>query len=143
MKQVRLAYISLIQSVTGLDCYDQSIPIDLQPLPDTYVLITTDNKNETSPGKPSISDLTAFNCTEINYATTVDIVSVSEKGFVSNVVVEDIETAIVNAIKTMLSVPGIMVKNTVLVNSQPLPVETPTSTVQRKVLSFQHWLSWK
>lgn len=131
-KYIRSAFVTALGSATGLGVYDQGIPIDLQPLPDKYVLVKNQSKGRFAVSKHNDEWLCSF---------SLDINSVNEKGFNSSVAVDDIEEAILTAAPSV-QIPGFTLKWTRLVDSIPFdPLETSTHTINRTVLLYELWLN--
>jgi hypothetical protein len=64
-------------------------------------------------------------------------------GYVSNAWVDWASEVYEEAVRRQLIVTGYSVKETTKTNEVPLPVNTPTISIQRKVLTFEHWLAKK
>lgn len=131
-KYIRKAYIDAIESATGLSVFDTSIPKDVQPLPKQYILITAQSKQRTSISK----QLWEWQC-----QVRVDIVSVNDMGYHSSVSVEDIEEIVINTIEAGLTIQNFNNKSTRFLDSTPLPTETTTQSIDRKIVDYEHWLN--
>lgn len=131
-KYIRKAFVDALGTATGLGVYDQGIPIDLQPLPNLYVLVKNQSKGRFAVSKQNDEWLCSF---------SLDINSVNEKGFNSSVRVDDIEEQLLTAVPNV-AIPGFKLKWTRLVDSLPFdPLETPTQTINRTVLVYEQWLN--
>ena len=131
-KYIRKAYIDAIELATGLSVYDTSIPKDVQPLPKQYILITAQSKQRTSISK----QLWEWQC-----QVRVDIVSVNDMGYHSSVSVEDIEEIVISTIEAGLTIQNFNNKSTRFLDSTPLPTETVTESIDRKIVDYEHWLN--
>lgn len=143
MRELRKAHIDLILSTLGITGYDQSIPIDVVPLPNRYALVTSVNNQNTLGAKPYSDDNMAYRHTEIQSFINVDIVDVNDFGFASNAWVDWASEVYENAVRRQLVVDGYSVKETAKTNEVPLPVTTDTLSIQRIVMTFEHWLAKK
>lgn len=131
-KYIREAYISALSSATGLTVFDTGIPINMEPLPKTYIILRNQSKNPFSRDKESWEWLCSL---------TIDIVDVNEKGYNSSVNVDDIEGQVITIIEAGITILGFKTKFTRYVDTVSLPVETPTQTIARKVVIYEHWLN--
>lgn len=143
MRELRKAHIDLIFSTLGITGYDQSIPIDVVPLPNRYALITSVNNQNTLGAKPYSDDNMAYRHTEIQSFINVDIIDVNDFGFASNAWVDWACGVYEDAVRRQLVVDGYSVKETAKTNEVPLPVTTDTLSIQRIVTTFEHWLAKK
>jgi hypothetical protein len=141
-KYIRKAYIDGLSLLTGLPAYHKRLPVDIYPLPSMYILITTQTKNESgTKGKQLSTSLSAFRLTEWMCSITIEIIRVNERSFGSYASVEDVEEQIIDWVRTQLQVPEFYVKETELVDSISLDIDTDTVSMDRKVLTFQHWVN--
>jgi hypothetical protein len=143
MRDVRKAHIDLILATLGIQGFDESLPLDLQPLPNRYAVVTSVNKQGTLGTKPYATDNMAYRHNEIQYFVNIDLIDVNEMGYVSNAWVDWASEVYEEAVRRQLIVTGYSVKETTKTNEVPLPVNTPTISIQRKVLTFEHWLAKK
>lgn len=103
---------------------------------DKYIIISSIVKTRTAVAKPT--DTVADNWGWLA-TVTFDINSISPSGYSNPTSVEDIEENIVNAAE-QLQVPGWAVKSRVQIQSRPLNLNTPTMYINRRVLSYAHWM---
>jgi hypothetical protein len=143
MRDVRKAHVDLILATLGIQGFDEALPLDLQPLPNRYAVVTSVNKQGTLGTKPYATDNMAYRHNEIQYFVNIDLIDVNEMGYVSNAWVDWASEVYEEAVRRQLVVVGYSVKETTKTNEVPLPVNTPTISIQRKVLTFEHWLAKK
>lgn len=132
-KYIRKAYVDALSSATGLNVWNKGIPKDVEVLPDTYIILRSQTKQRTSVSKQ---------LWEWQSQITIDIVSVNELGYNSTVVVDNIEQTVMNTIESGLTFGGgFNNKSTRFIDSVPLDIDTPTNTINRKVVIYEHWLN--
>ena len=132
-KYIRKAYIEAIENQTALKVWHRKIPKTVNPIPTAYILLDSQTKNETAKAK---TDYFEWLCT-----LDVHIFNVNDKGYSNQAFVDDIE-GIVNRI---IRVDGVVIenfvnKNTNILESMELPIETETKSIDRTVIKFEHWL---
>lgn len=128
-KYIRTAYVNLCAQF--LPTWEMGIPKTVT-MPPMYALITNQTRNETERNKDGHEWL----CT-----VTIDLNSVQPAGYFGSDELDDIEQSIMNVIEgDLLVVPGFMVKETRLVQSQPLSGTNSTVSITRKVFTYEHWL---
>lgn len=129
-KFIRKAYLTALAGV-GVPAYAGKVPISVTPIPQQYILLTTQTKQRTAVSK---------NGWEWNTQITIDIIYNGKKGFSQMDKVDDTEGKVIEAIENGISVEGFAVKSTELVNSQPLNAETDTQSIERRILIYEHWV---
>lgn len=110
----------------------KKVPKNVSPVPNIYTLITTQTKTRYETSK---------DCWEWLCQTTLDIIGVQPAGYSSTVAIDDLEGQYITAIEEGINVEGFMVKDTRLVDSRPLDVETDTQSIERRILIYEHWLN--
>lgn len=128
-KYIRKAYIIALANA-GVPVYAKKVPISAT-IPQKYILLSTQTKQRTAVSK---------NGWEWNTQITVDIVFAGTKGISQGDKVDDVEGIVIEAIENGITVDGFNVKSTILLNSQPLDTETPTQSIERRILIYEHWL---
>jgi hypothetical protein len=128
-KYIRKAYLAALAGA-GVPVYAKKVPID-KAIPQKYILLSTQTKQRTAVSK---------NGWEWNTQITIDIVFVGVKGVAQTDKVDDVEGAVIEAIENGITVDGFAVKSTDLINSQPLDIETPTQSIERRILIYEHWV---
>lgn len=138
-KYIRKAYIDLCKTFIP-DVWEEGVPKTVKPLPELYILITNQSRNETEVSKGIENEVNSSK--EWLCTVAVDINHVRVAGYFGSEQVDDIEQQIMNVVDLeLLVVPGFKVKETRLVLSQPLSGTTSTQTVSRKVITYEHWLN--
>lgn len=131
-KYIRTAYVNLCKQFNP-NTWEAGVPINFTPIPTFYILITSQTRNETEVCKDGHEWL----CT-----ITVDLNRVQPVGYYGSAPLDDLEEQIVNVIENdQLVVQGFIIKETRLVQSQPLVDSNKTQTITRKVFTYQHWLN--
>jgi hypothetical protein len=129
---LRAGYIAAIKSdIPDTPVWAKKVPRSISPLPAEYILITSQTLNRTAIGK---------DCWEWLCSIVVDIVFQGPLGFSNTEKVDTIEEKVINAIESNLQVEGFQVKSVDLVQSITLDAETPTQSVERRVLTYEHWV---
>lgn len=133
-KHIRAAYVTAIESETGLKAFDNSVPIPTT-LPDKYVILSNQSKEPFSRDKCSYEWLCRLD---------IDVYSVNPKGVNSSAATDDIEQQILTEVEAGISVgSGFSTKFTRLIDTYNFtPVETDTETVNRKRIIIEHWLNY-
>lgn len=136
-KPLRTAYLAALKTATGLGVFPDLVPKST-PTPTAYILITSQTKNRTAVAKPTANTNLSDN---FGWLTSIvfDIQYLSPTGFSNPGAVEDIEQQVINVAETIL-VPGWAIKSRVQVQSTPLPVNTATNYINRRVLTYNHWM---
>lgn len=143
MRELRKAHIELVTATLGIAAYDQGIPLDLTQLPKRYAIVTAVNSQPTLGAKPVPADNMAYRQSETQAFIAVDIIDVNDFGFASNQWIEWACETYDDTARRQLVVPGYSVKQTIKSSEVPLPVETPTQSIQRTVITFEHWIAKK
>ena len=130
-KYVRKSIADALATATGLKVWDKKVPKDFEPKPTQYILISSQVLNQTEESKEDFEWL---------MQTVVDIVNVEEAGYASTVDNDDVEQLVNTAILDGIQVLYFDVKETKLIDSLDLNIETPTNSIYRRVITFQHWL---
>jgi hypothetical protein len=136
-KDLRTAYIAALQTATGLGVFPDGVP-KTTVTPKAYILITSQTKTRTAVSKPTSVTNTSDNFGWLA-SIVFDIQYFSPSGFSNPGAVDDIEAQVINVAET-LQVSGWAIKSRVQIQSRPLNVNTPTNYINRKVLTYQHWI---
>lgn len=133
-KYLRAAYGQALQGF-GYTIYADSVPKPLN-VGDTYILITSITRVRTQSAKPTdgVNDNWSWLAN-----ITFDINVLTPSGFANPTAAEDIEENIINTAE-QLEISGWTIKSRVQVQSRPLPINSPTTYVNRRVLTYQHWI---
>lgn len=139
-KPLRQAYVTLLREATNLPVYAKMLPKDINPPPAQYIIINNQPKNETEPSKNLKGVRPAINKNEWDCFIEVDINAVSLTGYAKPEKNDQVEELVLNAVKNELNVPGFDVKSAVLFQSTDLDIQTQTQFIERKIITFNHWL---
>ena len=131
-KYVRLAYVTALKEATGLPVYDTRIPISVDPVPSKYILLHSQTLQPTATSKT---------CYEWECTIVVDINSVQPQGNTSSVIVDDIQEQVITAVESLTGIPPFQMKSKKLENQYAQDVETDSASIQRRVLTYSHWLN--
>ncbi len=139
-KYIREAYVNALETATGLNVWEDRVPKTVTNVPKQYILITNQTKNETANAKNTDenSQLTYF-----EWLCTIDVQIYNEnaKGYSKTSVVDDIEETVISVIRNGVSIPNFYNKNTSILESIDLPVETTTKSFDRRIVKFEQWLN--
>ena len=135
-KYIRAAIIIAVKaqlSANYATCsiYDGEVPKDINPIPPLRIILGTQTaiqQNTTKCGHDWQSTI------------TLDVINEQNQGFSDRSVVEDILQLINNAIDISpadLNIIPYVVYNTQYLNSTDMSIETPTKTINRKVVRYQ------
>lgn len=137
---IRTGYITAFAGI-NVPVWAKKVPKDKTPTPLTYILLHSQTKNPTAEDKDTQDegdiegDGPEWLCTIV-----VDIVSIREAGYSKPKILDDLEEQVLNAVRK-LKVPGFIVKSTELVDSTDLDSDTNSQTIERRILTYQHWLN--
>lgn len=131
-KYIRLAIINLATGVIDTPIYETVIPKSVIPTPLTYILLSTQSKQQKNTSKCGHN----WQCSIV-----LDICSNNQQGYSSKAVVEDIEQQLSDLIdlsgRNDIAIPPFTVLNTQMLDSHDMSYETPTLTVSRKIVRYQ------
>lgn len=132
-KHIRKAYIDQLADI-GVPIWSHKVPKTVKPKPLKYVLISSQTKNETEKDKCGFEWLCSV---------TLDITSVLGQGQSNMAALDDLEELILSRIDDDLPVgEGFVVKSADIVESRDVVFETQSQTVERRILIYEHWLSF-
>lgn len=140
---VRTKYISLFSTVTTpngsgvqvVPVFDKLVPKSVVPIPATRIVITTQTKNQANTTKCGHDWATVI---------TLDIINEQSQGFANTAVLDDIEEQISDLIDLQngdVDFSPFICYNTQTHTPVDLSFETPTLSIGRKVLRYEHQLS--
>lgn len=136
-KYIRKAYGQLLSGI-GCPIYDMVLPKDVIPIPQIYVLVSTQTKRPYETTKCGH---------EWDTTILLDIIGVFENGYARRDLVDDVESAILSAIDTWtfeqtdIEIPPFRVYNTKVDDSHDDYLVTDTKTIVRKLLRFRHYIN--
>lgn len=130
-KYVRAAYIAAIATQTAVPVWAKKVPKNTSPVPSRYILISSQTKERTEVSK---------SCWEWLCSITVDIVFQGPAGYSDTEQIDDVEEAVLTAIEAGITAQGFIVKSVDLVQTSDLDAETPTQSIERRIVIYQHWL---
>lgn len=132
---LRTAYLAALQTATGLPVFADLVPKSTD-VPTAYILITSQTKTRTAVAKPTGEIYDNYDWLA---SIVFDIQFFSPAGFANPGAVEAIEEQIINVAENIV-VADWVIKSRVQIQSRPLPVTTATNYINRRVLTYQHWL---
>lgn len=128
---LRTAYIAALSGVQPL--WVSQVPKD-ETVPLSYTLIGAQSKNPTEKGKEG--------CMEWLCNITIDLYSISPAGYSAKSTNDRAEEQIIDIIEQGFPVEGFMVKSIDFIDSVPFnTIKTPTQNIERKSITYQHWLA--
>lgn len=130
-KYLRQGYLAALRN-HGLTVFNKDIPPNIKPIPSQYVLVESQSKTPTARSKEDFE----WNCRII-----LHIISINQRGYSATTFVNDAEEKCINAVEEGIQVPNFYLKSTYLIESQDLDMTDKTTTIERKVLIYEHWLS--
>lgn len=133
---LRTAYIGAIKAfIYGVPVYPDKVPKSVQ-IPESYILISTQTNIRTAVSKPTSDQSDNY---EWLSNIVFDIQNFSPSGFSNPGAVDYIFNQLVQVCEN-INVDGWAVKSRVFIQSRPLNIDTATNFINRKVLTYQHWL---
>jgi hypothetical protein len=134
-KPIRIAYIAALNGFVPV--FAKNVPRNIT-VPDQFILITTQTKTRVNSSKPTIySGLSDNFGWQVN--TVLDLNSFSPAGYANPGRNDDLEELVVQAIENIL-VPAWTVKSRVFVQSLDLDIATATNYIERRVITYSHWM---
>lgn len=132
-KIVRKAVIDALRLSTGVNVYENSLPIDIDNEPPVWITIHSQSKKKTEVSKK---------CFDWNCQITIDIFSEQEKGFSSQLTADDLEGIVLTDME-VLRIPNAngYVKDRTLLDSVSSLLETEDKTINRITVKYEIWLS--
>lgn len=127
---LRTAYLAALAGI-GIPGWAKKIPKDIKPIPDQYYLVTSQTLNPTERKK---------DCFEWLCTIVIDVIFVGPAGYVSPVKTEDIEAKVITAVENGINVIGFDVKSIEFIDSVNLDEETESQSIERRAITYQHWL---
>ena len=132
-KYLRTAYVQGLPAyVNGIPVFVKKVPKSANP-PSQYILITSQTKNQTAIGK---------DCFEWLCEIVVDCIYSGPAGFAAPVNNDDVEENVQSFVLSGVEMPGWQVKSNDFIGSIDMDAETPTQSIERRVLTFQHWVNY-
>lgn len=135
---LRSAYIAALQAfISGVPVYPDKVPKSAD-IPTQYILITTQTTTRTAVAKPTDlseqSDNFGWLCNIV-----FDIQVIGPSGFSNPGAVDYIFEQLINVAEN-ITVNDWAVKSRVFVQSRLLNIDTPDNYINRKVVTYQHWI---
>jgi hypothetical protein len=127
-KPLRDAFIAALAPI--------GIPVKAKKIPKNaaaqqYILITSQVKKRFAVSK---------DCYDYLCQTVFDICYYSLNGYADADKNDAVEEQLIQIIEDGIEVSGFIVKEINFIESIPLDIETPTYSIQRQVITYQHWL---
>lgn len=138
-KYIRIGIISALEAgIANLNIWYKKVPVDVVPVPNAYILLDSQTKNETVVSKSTTEKATNF-----EWLSTIDIniYSINEKGFSDADMVDDLEQSVLSIIRTGVDIPNFDTKDVRIIESQDLSIDNETASVDRKLVKFEIWLN--
>ncbi len=130
-KYVRKKYIQLLAGI-GVPVYDKRVPSDIE-IPQTYILIQSQSKTETNRTK----------CDKLwRSETSLDLYTRAIRGSADSAILDDLEETvsalIAPDVNTDIQFDNFVTYNTIVMQPQDAPMDTPQETILHRILRFQH-----
>lgn len=130
-KYLRKGYLTALTNA-GLIAYNKDIPPSVTPIPAQYVLIESQTKTTTVRSKTEFEWISRI---------TLHIISINQRGYSATTFVDDAEEKCITAIENGILVDNFYLKSTYQISSINLDLTDKTTTIERRVLMYEHWLS--
>jgi hypothetical protein len=118
-------------SATGIPVFGKKVNTDKKPQPTQYFLLTTQTKNRTEVSKDCFDWLLSIN---------IECINIVPSGSTQPATVYQMEGQVINIIQAGIIIPNFIVKDVMFIDSVDLDLETPTSTIERRVIIYQYWV---
>jgi hypothetical protein len=123
---IRMAYINAL-SITGWPVWDERVPLNITPIPKNYITLDSQTKQPFERTKDCFEWLTSLN---------VNMWQINTPGYVNKAPLDSVEKIVINGIESIL-IPGFIIQDILLIQSQNLPIDTVTTSIERRVLIYQ------
>lgn len=134
-KYLKAGIINTLKLATGLGAWYSRIPISTSPLPNQYIILNSQTKNEYAKSK---------DCFEWMCTIDVNIYGITTYGNSNMAVIDDIEQKVINALKSSnFKVTNFYVKNVDILESLDLSADLAdkSKSVDRRLIKFDIWLN--
>jgi hypothetical protein len=128
---LRTAYIQGLPGYVTVPVWAKKVPKNVQ-VPSQYILITSQTKQPTAEGK---------DCFEWLCTVVVDCIFAGVAGFAAPINGDLMEEKVCQFVFDGVEMSGWQVKSNDFIQSVDLDVETPTQSIERRVITFQHWIN--
>lgn len=132
-KAVRTAYVQALKLATGLPVFYKLVPSGNTA--DKYIILDSMSKSRIVRAKVDYY--------EWQVRINVNIYSVRPAGTSNQGIVDDIEQVVRATIGTALPITGWYNKNTDEIEQQDLSLNTTTTSIDRSLIVFEHWVTEK
>lgn len=126
---LRAAIITALTPI-GIPVKSKKFPADTKTTKQ-YILITSQTKKRTAISK---------DCYDYLCSVVIDINSINTNGVADADSNDVIEEQVVQRIEDGLDIQFFIVKETIFVQSLDLDLETPTYSIQRRIVTYQFWV---
>lgn len=128
---IRNSFWNALNSTISAPIFVDNIPLGVDPIPSTYVLISGQSKQERSICKQCP---TAWTC-----SITLDVISVSDVSSNNRLIVDNVEQEIYDIVNKCASfeIAGFDVTDTRLVNSLNSDVDIDTQNIDRQIVTYE------
>lgn len=128
-KYIRQAYINGLQGIAPI--WEKKVPKNAT-VPNKYFLISTQTRRETERKKCDYEWMCSI---------VIECISIQALGFGNSEPIDDLEESLISFVDSDITVAGFDVKETFFIDSIPLDTETPTNSIYRRVVTYEHWLN--
>jgi hypothetical protein len=139
---VRTAYLTILSALgigsISVPVFVDMVPVNIDPIPNTRVIITSQTTSIDAENKCGHG----WKCTIL-----LDIINEQSKGFANRDIVDMIEQQISDLIDIWtyadgdISIAPFTVYHTTFAGSHNMDLETPTRSITRKLVRYEHRLS--
>lgn len=127
---LRNGYLAALIPALGIPGWAKKVPVS-ETVPVQYFLIHSQTLNTTERSK---------DCFEWLCSIVVDVIYSGPPGFASPIKTETLEAAVITLVEAGIIVQGFDLKSQEFQGSINLDEETPTQSIERRVITYQHWL---
>lgn len=128
-KYIRKAYYDALKVYAPV--WEKKVPKDVA-IPNKYYLISSQTRNETERKKCGY---------EWSCSIVIECVNIQPNGYADSTIINDMEQDLLSIIDSGLTIAGFDMKQTNFIDSISLDTETPTNSIYRRVVNYQHWLN--
>lgn len=129
-KSIREEIINRITAETLVFATDQVVPVSVDT-PNVYILVHSQGRDRTAVTKQNY---------EWIGSVTLTLVKVNEKGYISSVELDDLDTEVCR-IMDSIKIPGFKTNFSRFFDSLSDNLESPANTINRKHIMYEIWVN--
>jgi hypothetical protein len=126
---IRTALIAALNRIAPV--YVKKVPKSVTTIPNQYILINSQTKDPAERSKCGFEWLCTVN---------IEMVNLNTSGYANPIKNDEVEALVIEAIEAGLTIADFDNKEWLFINSIDLDVETPSQSIERRILTYSFWL---